>query len=107
VATFAGRARREGAAAESADRGVEDRGSRLDRRPAAGDAGVARVVEVTADRNAQNRDPVEQPADRPRCRDADRVGEDDLAGARSDERSASAATTPGSTSPSNGQPKER
>ena len=46
---------------------------------------MARVVEVAADRDAENRDPLEQPADRPGRRDADRVGEDDLAGAGGDE----------------------
>ena len=49
-----GRARRERAAAEAADRGVEDGGSGLDRRPRARDAGVARVVEVAADRDAED-----------------------------------------------------
>ncbi len=43
----------------------------------------------------------------PGRRDADRVREDDLAGARRREPRRQVATTPGSTSPSNGHPNEQ
>ena len=103
----AGRARREGAAAKAADGRVEERRTRLDRRPRARDAGVPRVVEVAADGDAQDGDALDELRHGPRRRDADRVGEDDLPRPAVTSRSARSATTPGSTSPSNGQPNEQ
>ena len=81
----AGRARRERAAAEAADRGVEQGRAGLHGRPCAGDARVARVVEVAADRDAEDGDALDEPRDGTRRRDADRVREHDLAGAGGDE----------------------
>ena len=103
----AGRARRERAAAEAADRRVEDRRARLDRRPGAGDAGVARVVEVAADRDAEDRDALERAARTGRGVATPIVSARTTSPApAATSRSARSATTPGSTSPSNGQPNE-
>ncbi len=46
---------------------------------------MARVVEVAADGNPENRRPLDEPSHRPRRRDPDRVREDDLVGAGDDE----------------------
>ena len=101
----AGRARRERAAAEAADRRVEHGRAGLDRRPRVRDAGVARVVEVAADRDgrgsrtrstsrahpaaASRRRSCRRGRSRPRRRRAARPARRPRAG---------------STSPSNGQP---
>ena len=66
--------------ARPAERGVEDRRARLDRGEGVGEARVARVVEVAADRDAGRRragDERRGPADG-RHPDADGVGQDDL-----------------------------
>src|SRR5262249_58084752 len=52
-ADVAGRPRREGAAADPADRRVEHGRAGFDRGPRVRDPGVARVVQMHADRNAQ------------------------------------------------------
>src|SRR5207248_10780986 len=72
----AGGAGREGAAAESADGGVEEPHARLERRVGVGEARVARVVQV----DAGWADAFDEAAHLTRRRDADRVGEDDLVG---------------------------
>ena len=46
---------------------------------------MARVVKVAADGDAEDRAALDEPRDRTRRRDADRVGEDDLAGSGGDE----------------------
>src|SRR5262249_26591350 len=52
--------RRDRAAAEPADRGVEDGRAALERGPRRGVAGVPRVVPVEADRPAEDRDPLDE-----------------------------------------------
>src|SRR5262249_61443998 len=74
------RVRREGTPTEAADGRVEHRRVAVERRPGAGVAGVPRVVEVCADRLAEDRDALDEPTHAARGRDADRVGEDELAG---------------------------
>src|SRR6185312_12773939 len=58
----AGRARRVRAAAEAADRRVEHLSAAVERRPGAGVAGGARVVQVRPDGPAEDRDALDQPA---------------------------------------------
>src|SRR5262249_1556137 len=76
------RVRREGTPTEAADGRVEHRRAAVERRPGAGVAGVPRVVEVCADRLAEDRDALDEPTHAARGRDADRVGEGVLAPTR-------------------------
>ena len=76
-----GRARRERAAADAADRGVEHRRAGLERRVRVREAGVARVVQVHADWAAERHRLADELRHLARHADADRVGEDDLVGA--------------------------
>ena len=100
-----GRPRRERAAADPADRRVEHGRARLERGEAFAIAGVARVVQVHADRRAELAPAPTSVLDLPRDGDADRVGEDDLVRARGGQPLRERrATRPGSTAPSNGQP---
>src|SRR3954465_11611015 len=73
-----GRARSEGAAAEPADRGVQDGRAGLERGQGVRVAGVGGFVEVAAGR-AEGGDAPGHAADCARRRDADRVGQNDLA----------------------------
>ena len=72
-----------------------------------GVAGVAGVVQVQPDRPAPGGGDRggQQPADLARHADADRVRQHDLVGAGGGLRPTWSTTTPGSTRPSNGQPK--
>ena len=74
----AGGARRERAAAQPADGGLEDGRARLESRVGRREAGVPRVVEVDARPARASRGLGDEPLHLPRHRDADRVGEDDL-----------------------------
>ena len=74
------RVRREGAAAEAADRRIEHGCTRVERRERVRIAGVSRVVEVTPDRDAERRDTRGELANRSGRRDADGVREDESVG---------------------------
>src|SRR4051812_1224872 len=80
----AGRAGREGAAAQAADRRLEDRRTGLERRVCVGEPGVAGVVEVDADGHAEPLRGRHEVAGLAGDTDADRVREDDLAGSSGD-----------------------
>ena len=101
-----GRARRERAAADAADRGVEDGRARLERGERVREAGVARVVQVDADWacRASTASPTScvdlaRDARRRSCRRGRSRRR-----RRRRARSASSSTRAGSTAPSNGQP---
>src|SRR5882672_3135361 len=72
------RPRREGTAADASDRRVEQGSARLNCGVGVCESGVARVVQVDADRKSQSGDGLDEPADPARRADADRVGKDDL-----------------------------
>ena len=75
------RVRGEGAAAEPADRRVENGRARCERRERIRVAGVPRVVEMAADRDSELDRAPDQRAHGAWCRYSDRVGEDERVGA--------------------------
>ena len=97
--------RRERAAAETADRGVEHGRAGLERGERVRVARVARVVEVAADGDAELGSSGDERAHLARRRDADRVGEDDRVGLGRGDALGELEHACGSTCPSNGQPK--
>ncbi len=72
------RVRRERTAAEPAHRRVEHGRAAVERRPRRRVARVARVVQVRADGPAEDRDALDETPHAVRCRDADRVRQDEL-----------------------------